>query len=83
MINLIIGCDWQGLYINNDLICEDHILDMYNTLKSISNYVKNKDIDIGEEFFNINQYYINDDWLEDRGCFPEKFEKIPKSMLYN
>lgn len=83
MINLIIGYDWQGLYINNDLICENHTLDMYDVLESISNYVKNKDIDIGEEFFNINQYYISDDWLEDRGSFPEKFEEIPKSMLYN
>ena len=59
MINLIIGYDWQGLYINNDLICENHTLDMYDVLESISNYVKNKDIDIGEEFFNINQYYLS------------------------
>lgn len=83
MINLIIGYDWQGLYINNDLICENHTLDIYDVLESISNYVKNKNIDIGEEFFNINQYYIGDDWLEDRGNFPEKFEEIPKGVLYN
>lgn len=83
MFKFIIGYDWQGLYLNNELICENHKLDTYDILESISDYVKKTKIDINEDFFNMKTYDISQDWLEDRGNFPEKFEEIPKSVLYN
>lgn len=69
------GDSWEGLYINNELVLENHSLDVYEVLKGVqSNYMwGDKPI--------VSKYFIDDEWMKDEGSLPNDFVAIPKDKL--
>ncbi len=69
------GDSWEGLYINNKLVLENHSLDVHEVLKAVqSNYMwADKPI--------VSKYLIDDEWMEDEENFPDDFMSIPKDKL--
>jgi len=71
-IRLVHGDDWNGLYLNDTRVYENHnitIMDLFSTLQH-----KYKDEKISD--INVVEYWCNPDWLEERGSFPENFNDV-------
>ena len=58
-IALVIGNDWQAVFINDKLVFENH----YITLKDIS------DLLLYKVFDSFDLLYVDQDWLDGRGVF--------------
>lgn len=58
-IALVLGDDWQAVFINDKLVFENH----YITLKDISGIMLHKVFD------SFDFLYVDQDWLDDRGVF--------------
>lgn len=56
--------DWQGLYINGELVEEDHKIDLVDAFDRF-------DID---SFSSLETHCVNQEWIEDAGCFPDDIE---------
>ena len=76
-VNYVVGEDWQGLYIANKLEVEGHTLSIMEVL-DICSFKLDESKD---DKFSVAKYEVNQDWLENRGSFPDDFEEIPKDML--
>jgi hypothetical protein len=61
-IKYILSNDWQGLYLNGELVLEDHSLHPTKVLESL-----------GIKFELLS---ANEEWLEEQGRFPEKFADV-------
>lgn len=77
-IYLVSGDDWEGLYINGKLEKEGHRIDFSNGMKVIAEYINNEMSASEIKFMN---YYVNQEWLEDEGSFPENFRDIPSDKF--
>lgn len=69
------GDSWEGLYINNKLILENHSLDVYEVLKAIQGNYMWADKPI------VSMFFIDDEWMGDKGNLPDDFMSIPKEKL--
>ena len=66
--------DWSGIYVNGILFYEGHSIDNSVWIDVIKRYK----VFSGE----IHSYWIADEWLENRGNFPDKFNDIQKEFLH-
>lgn len=65
--------DWYGLYVNEKLEKEGHSIGDNDWINLIIKY---------KHFSgNIDKFEVSDDFCEELGSFPEKFEEIPKNFL--
>ena len=78
-IKYVEGDDWAGLYINGNLKCEGHRIRINEGIETIRDYVN--DFSVNLNLINFTSYEVDQDWLEDRGDLPSKFNGIPKGML--
>lgn len=65
-VTLIRGCDWEGLYIADKLVMENHVLsaaDLFRKLK-------------GTSFHGWNIKEVDDDWLAEVGSLPESLKEV-------
>lgn len=79
-IRFISADDWQGIYVHNNLVIQQHSIDALTGIKAISDYIV---INIGFNFnhFTIEEYKIDSEWLEEYGELPGKFDEIPNGVL--
>ena len=61
-IHLVSGDDWEGLYINGNLVTEGHQITNEELLEILG-------VDFNTSLADI-------DWLEERGSFPEKLTDV-------
>lgn len=73
-IVLTYGDDWQGLYINDVLITEGHSVTVAEAVEAISERLPRLDISFETKEANYA-------WLNDRGGFPDKLEKVKLSNV--
>lgn len=80
IIKFVSADDWQGIYVHNDLVIQQHSIDALTGTKAISDYIV---INIGFNFnhFTIEEYKIDSEWLEEYGELPGKFDEIPNGVL--
>lgn len=77
-VKYVVGEDWEGIYIYNVMAYEGHKIrfkDGFNVICKHINEIENVDT------IQFSTYYINQDWLENEGSLPEKFEDIPSDLL--
>ncbi len=66
---LVIGYDWQGLYLNGELVCEGYRIEADDVLF----YLKGKRLDT---------YLTTDcdgEWLESNGVFPRDLSEVKRA----
>lgn len=80
IIKFVSADDWQGIYVHNDLVIQQHSIDALTGIKAISDYIV---IKLGFNFnhFTIEEYKIDSEWLEEYGELPGKFDEIPNGVL--
>lgn len=80
IIKFVSADDWQGVYVHNDLVIQQHSIDALTGIKAISDYIV---IKLGFNFnhFTIEEYKIDSEWLEEYGKLPVKFDEIPNGVL--
>lgn len=80
IIKFVSADDWQGVYVHNDLVIQQHSIDALTGIKAISDYIV---IKLGFNFnhFTIEEYKIDSEWLEEYGELPGKFDEIPNGVL--
>ncbi len=80
IIKFVSADDWQGIYVHNDLVIQQHSIDALTGIKAISDYIV---IKLGFNFnhFTIEEYKIDSEWLEEYGKLPVKFDEIPNGVL--
>ena len=77
-VKYVVGEDWEGIYINNSLVEEGHRIRFKDGFEVICKHINEiKNIDS----IQFTTYDVNQDWLEDKGGLPEKFEDIPNDLL--
>jgi len=64
--------DWEGLYLDNKLIAQNHSVDTYYALMVALKTTNPLVIDI------IDLQLVDEDWIESVGRFPDNLEDIPK-----
>lgn len=77
-VKYVVGEDWEGIYINNVLADEGHRIRFKNGFEVICNYINEIE---SVDNIQFSKYDIDQDWLEEQGSLPEKFEIIPNEML--
>lgn len=75
----IFADDWCGIYVNNDIVINNHSMDFDYGVRAISNYIIENNIECNQ--FTYEKYAIDPVWLEDNGELPEKLDKIPVDVL--
>lgn len=80
IIKFVSADDWQGIYVHNDLVIQQHSIDALTGTKAISDYIV---INIGFNFnhFEIEEYEVDSEWLEGYGKLPGKFNEIPNDVI--
>ena len=71
-INVVNGDMWQAVYIDEELIYENHQVDLnylFQVMKTKNPNENIKNIEFNEEYCDI-------DWLEDVGNFPKDYKEI-------
>ena len=63
-IKIMTADDWEGLYIDGKLVMENHSLRVEDVLEACQ--------------VKFDSHWVDDDWMCNRGRFPEKFEDVPK-----
>ena len=71
------GDMWQGMYINGELVHENHRIYLDEFTRFLEEYCKGEVI--GE--LEFSHEYCDYDWLEERGNLPEKYEDV-KTVPY-
>lgn len=77
-VKYVVGEDWEGIYVNNVLVDEGHKIRFKDGFETICKYINEVESVDSIEF---STYDIDQDWLEDEGGLPEKFEDIPSKLL--
>ena len=75
----IFADDWCGIYVNNDLVIENHSIDFGYGMKFIAKYISDNGIEINQ--FIFEKYEIDQEWLEDMSNLPNNFSDIPTDIL--
>lgn len=79
-IVFVLAEDWQGIYVHNNLLVQQHSIDAMTGAYAITSYIF-KNIRFQDNEFIWESYEINQEWLEDSGELPDKFDEIPANML--
>ena len=72
---LVIAENWEGVYINDDLVMEGHRIDHMDWLKLINKY----------KSMSATYIEFNDDvqeWLEDNGTLPTEYSNLKKVLSF-
>ena len=77
-IKYVVGEDWEGIYIHNVLADEGHRIRFKDGFDTICRHINEVE---SAEYIQFSTYDIDQDWLEDQGSLPEKFENIPSELL--
>jgi hypothetical protein len=77
-IDLVYADDWVGLYIDNKLEMEGHSLRLGSVIELIKDKMQHR-LDKIEAFSEVS---ADDDWIEERGNFPETFEEVKTNGNY-
>ena len=77
-IKYVVGEDWEGIYIHNVLTDEGHRISFKDGFDTICRHINEVE---SAEYIQFSTYDIDQDWLEDQGSLPEKFESIPSELL--
>ena len=67
---LVLGDDWNGLYIDGKLEIENHSLSAYQALQTLS---------LNSHDFQLDQIVADEEWLEQKGCLPEELSDVKES----
>lgn len=78
VVKYIVGDDWDGLYVHNVLVDEGHKIDFKEGFEIICRHIDEIE---SVDSIHFSTYSVNQDWLEEQGSLPEKFEDIPSEML--
>jgi hypothetical protein len=65
--------DWEGIYLDGELIYEDHRIHNYVWIELIKEH--------GAFSKEVENYWVDEDYMCDFGNFPNRFKDIPKEML--
>ncbi len=57
---------WIGIYVNGDLITEDHSIQPHEAV----------DIAIEYDVTEVEREYVNQDWMDDLGAFPRNIKDV-------
>jgi hypothetical protein len=71
---LLSADDWEGLFIDGELIDEGHEIRRTELVKAMKTY---STFDVKFEYFSIE----GQEWLEERGSFPMNFCDIPEEFI--
>lgn len=71
--------DWCGVYVNNDLVIENHSIDFGYGIKAIAKHISDNGIEVNQLVFE--KYEIDQEWIEDSGNLPDRFDEIPVDVL--
>lgn len=77
-IKYVVGEDWEGIYIHNVLANEGHRIRFKDGFDTVCRHINEVE---SAEYIQFSTYDIDQDWLEDQGSLPEKFENIPSELL--
>ena len=77
-VKYVVGEDWEGIYINNVLTDEGHRIRFKDGFEIICKHINELESVNNIQF---STYDIDQDWLEDQGSLPEKFEDISEDVL--
>ena len=72
-VTLVNADDWQGLYFNDELQYENHIISAKEALEIVSCI---------KEPFDFETVYVDEDWLYELGTFPGKLSEVVLSNIY-
>lgn len=64
-ITLVRGEDWEGMYVNDELVAEGHSLDARVIIEALKLNLK-------------PTIFIDYDWLEKRGTLPRDLKEVPR-----
>lgn len=79
-IVFVLAEDWQGIYVHNNLLVQQHSIDAMTGAYTITSYIF-KNIGLQYNEFIWESYEIDQEWIEDRGELPDKFDEIPDGVL--
>ncbi|MEG1567897.1 MAG: hypothetical protein RR347_09465 [Anaerovoracaceae bacterium] len=74
-VNYCVADDWQGIYVNGLLKEEEHEISIMEFLNII---VEDWESD---DKLEVCKFYIDQDWVEDYGNFPNSFTDIPDEVI--
>ena len=77
-ITLVNGDDWEGIYIDNELMMENHSLHLGRTLKLIQDKMSGR----MDKIEHLSEIVADGEWLEERGCLPKKLDEVKVSDNY-
>ena len=78
-ITYIFADDWCGIYVNNDLVIENHSIDFVYGMKFIAKYISDNGIEVNQ--FIFEKYEIDQEWIENMGNLPDDFSERPTDIL--
>lgn len=70
-IKYVTADDWEGLYVGDELVEENHSLRVFDVLERL-------------QYTHIGSFMafsVNDEWLQSEGSLPRFFSEIPEEML--
>lgn len=71
-IRLVHGDDWVGLYINDDCYLQDHKIELYDFMRLLQEIAP--ELTLTE--IDYNEAWVDIDWLEDQGGYPNKYQDV-------
>lgn len=71
---LVSGDDWEGLFLNGKILDEEHSIQWDNLVKYMKQF---NTLDVN--FVMLSP--LGDEWLQNRGSFPEYFSEIPEIYM--
>ena len=67
---------WDGIYVDNDLIAEDHPINFSFVIKTIIEEINKR-----KENIEYESYWVDRKWITRWGNLPSNFNMIPKDVL--
>lgn len=70
-IALVSGDDWQGLYLNGELVMQNHSLRLVDVLQCLT--------DRCDDICDFKQITADEEWLESWGNLPQRLDAVEES----
>lgn len=70
--------DWEGLYIDDDLVTENHTISSHQIILELMNYREGK---LNVELEDVQMITVSAPWMEKQGHLPNSLKKIPKKAI--
>lgn len=68
-IDYVTGDDWEGLYIDGNLVEENHTISIFDLLETLED----------RKLLTFECTEVNQNYLEDLGNLPDNFEALDKN----